>query len=94
VGSAVKRLFDNQIRLNPDESFSDALDLMHKINNSTNIRLYLYKKEDIDSWRAQIPSLKVIKGTSMFHEIIVKPNGQIFVKNKSHENETLIRTNL
>ncbi|CAF3793777.1 unnamed protein product [Rotaria sp. Silwood1] len=92
IGATIKRLFDNAVRLNPDESFKGAEDLMSKIKNSTNIRLYLYKKEDIHSLRMQIPSLKSIKGTSKFHEIIVKPNGEIFTKNKSDETETLIHT--
>ncbi len=93
IGSTIKRLFDNVIRLNPDESFKGAEDLMNKIKNSTNIRLYLYKKEDIDSLRKQIPSLTTIKGTASFHAIIAKPNGQIFAKNKSDERESLIETN-
>ena len=93
VGSAIKRLFDNAIRFNPDQSFKGAADLMTKIKKSTNIQLYLYKKEDIDSLKEKIPSLTTIKGTSAFHEIIAKPNGQVFAKNKSDEQEFLIRTN-
>ena len=72
------------IRLNPDESFNDVEELMNKIKGSTNVRLYLYKK-DVDSLRQQIPSLRTVKGTSMFHELIAKPNGQTFAKNKSDE---------
>jgi hypothetical protein len=93
IGSAIKRLFDNTVRLNPDETFDGAEDLMSKIKNSTNIRLYLYQREDIDSLREQIPSLTTIKGTSMFHEIIAKPNGEVFARNKPDEQETLIQTN-
>ena len=92
IGSAIKRLFDDAIRLNPDESFNGAEQLMNKIKGSTNIRLYLYKKEDVDSLRQQIPSLRTVKGTSMFHELITKPNGQIFAKNKSDEQEILLQT--
>ncbi|CAF3809581.1 unnamed protein product [Rotaria magnacalcarata] len=92
IGSSIKRLFDDAIRLNPDESFNAAEELMNKIKGSTNIRLYLYKKEDVDSFLQQIPSLTTVKGTSMFHELIAKPNGQIFAKNKSDEQETLLQT--
>ncbi len=44
IGSVIKRLFDNTIRLNSDESFKAAEDLMNKIMNSINIRLYIYNK--------------------------------------------------
>ncbi|CAF1496143.1 unnamed protein product, partial [Rotaria sp. Silwood1] len=93
VGSVIKRLFDNTIRLNPDETFKGAEDLMNKIRKFTKIRLYLYTKEDVDLLRKQLPSLTTIKGTSMFHEIIAQPDGQIFAKIKSYEQETLLRTN-
>ncbi|CAF1421049.1 unnamed protein product [Adineta ricciae] len=93
LGSVIKRLFDNVIRLNPDESFKGAKKLMNKIINSTNIRLYFYKKEDSDALRERIPPLTTIKGTSMFHEIIAKPNGEVFIKQKSVEPEILLKTN-
>ncbi|CAF5106606.1 unnamed protein product [Rotaria magnacalcarata] len=92
IGATIKRLFDNVIRLNPDQSFNGAEDLMNKIKSSTTIRLYLYKKEDVDSLRLQIPSLSTITGTSKFHEIIAKPNGQMFKKDNSDEPETLTQT--
>jgi len=81
------------IRLNPDQSFKGTEDLMNKIQFSTNIRLYMYQKEDIDSVKKLIPLLKTIKGTSKFHEIIARPNGQVFIKNNSDESETLIKIN-
>jgi hypothetical protein len=66
---------------------------MNHIKNSTNVRLFLYRKEDADSLKKQIPPLTTIKGTASFHEVIVKSNGQVFSKNRSDEDEVLIKTN-
>ncbi|CAF1945017.1 unnamed protein product [Rotaria magnacalcarata] len=93
IGATIKRLFDNVIRLSSDESFKAAEDLMNKTQPSTNIRLYMYQKEDIDSVQGLIPLLITIKGTSKFHEITAKPNGEVFIKNRSDESEALIKIN-
>lgn len=92
VDFTIKRLFDDAMRLSPDDSFKSAEDLVKRIKSDTSIPLYLYNKEDFDLIRAQIPPLPTIKGTSKFHEIIAKIKGQIFEKDKSDEMETLIRT--
>ncbi|CAF2859410.1 unnamed protein product [Rotaria sp. Silwood2] len=53
VGSVSKRLFDNTIRLNTDESFQDVEGLMNKIKDFTKIRLHFYKKENINLLRKE-----------------------------------------
>ena len=53
----------------------------------------MYEEKDIDEVKQIIPSLKPIKGTSKFYEIVAKPGGKVFTKNRSDESETLIRIN-
>ena len=93
VGASIKRLFDNAVQLNPDKSFGGAEHLMNEIRTSTSIRLYTYQEKDIDAVKQIIPSLKPIKGTSKFHEIVAKSDGKVFTKNRSDEPETLIPVN-
>ena len=66
---------------------------MNEIRASTSIRLYTYQEKDIDAMKQIIPSLKPIKGTSKFHEIIAQHDGKAFTKNRSDEPETLILIN-
>ncbi|CAF1366846.1 unnamed protein product [Didymodactylos carnosus] len=93
IGASVKRMFDDIIRFHPDETYKNAGELMRNVQNSTSIRFYLYAKEDIDAIRQQIPLLTSIRGTSLFHEIIAHPDGKIFAKSKSDDEEKLIKTN-
>ncbi|CAF1621558.1 unnamed protein product [Didymodactylos carnosus] len=93
IGASVKRMFDDIIRFHPDETYKNAGELMRNVQNSTSIRFYLYAKEDIDAIRQQIPLLTSVRGTSLFHEIIAHPDGKIFAKSKSDDEEKLIKTN-
>ncbi|CAF1583009.1 unnamed protein product [Didymodactylos carnosus] len=87
VGATTKRLFDDTTKFNPDETYSNAMDLMTHTENSTKIQLFSYVKQDIDEIRQQIPPLATVHDTSLFHEVIAKPNDEVYAKNKSDEEE-------
>ncbi|CAF1280652.1 unnamed protein product, partial [Didymodactylos carnosus] len=91
VGASRKRQFDQLVAYSPDNSYQSAKDLMKNLENDTNIRLFMYNTDDIDSIKQQIPSLKTIKGTTRMHELIGKKNGQLYSKDLSCEKEKLLK---
>jgi len=91
VGAAVKRKFDEVVSFDPDNSFANALDLLNAIKNFTDIKLFIYDKEDIENFKKTIPKLDTVKGTSLFHKIIARKDGTIYAKNLSNENEKQVK---
>jgi hypothetical protein len=87
VGAALKRQFDETISFDPDHTFDDAQDLMNAVENNTDIKLYIYDKEDIQKLKDTIPALSTIKGTAKFHEVLAKKDGTLYAKNISNEKE-------
>ncbi|CAF1556447.1 unnamed protein product [Didymodactylos carnosus] len=70
-GAAIKRKFDEIVAFNPDNAFSNALDLINGTRNNTDIKLYLYDTTNISNLK-NIPELNTVKGTATFHEMIEK----------------------
>lgn len=50
------------------------------IKDKTNIKLFTYTKEDIDSLRKAMPVLTTAKGTANLHEATAKSDGKFFGK--------------
>ncbi|CAF1135995.1 unnamed protein product [Didymodactylos carnosus] len=67
VGAARKRMLDDAVAFDPDGSFENALDLLKATDNSTDIRLFIYNKSDIETVKKSIPKLTTVKGTASFH---------------------------
>lgn len=91
VGAAVKRNFDQAISYKPDDSFKNAMDLLDAVENSSNIKLFIYDKSDIEKVKKSIPKLVAIKGTAGFHEIIATKDGALYAKNLSSEKEKQLK---
>ncbi|CAF1127531.1 unnamed protein product [Didymodactylos carnosus] len=62
--------------------------------NDTNIRLFIYDKNDIDNVKEQIPTVKTIKRIVSMHELIGEKNGQLYSKDISSDTEKLLKINL
>ncbi|CAF1574737.1 unnamed protein product, partial [Rotaria sordida] len=58
IGAAIKRKFDEIVTFNPDNAFSNALDLINGTRNNTDIKLYLYNKTNILNLKKNIPKPK------------------------------------
>ncbi|CAF3896387.1 unnamed protein product [Rotaria sp. Silwood1] len=81
---------DEVIAFNPDKAFNNALDLFNAIKDNTNIKLFTYKTEDIDSIQKSVPKLGIVKGTANLHEVTVKPDGKFYGKDTSFSLERLL----
>ena len=44
VGAVLKRLFDEAVSFDPDNSFDNALDLMNLVKSRTEVKLFIYDK--------------------------------------------------
>ncbi len=91
VGAVLKRLFDEAVSFDPDNSFDNALDLMNLVKSRTEVQLFIYDKVGIELLRKSIPNLETIKGTAAFHALIAKKDGTVFAKKLSNEAEQQIK---
>ena len=87
VGAVLKRLFDEAVSFDPDNSFDNALDLMNLVKSRTEAKLFIYDKAGTEQLRRSIPALETIKGTTASHEFMAKKNGTVFAKKLSNEAE-------
>ncbi|CAF1460941.1 unnamed protein product [Adineta ricciae] len=92
-GATIKRLMDQTVAFHPDESYRNAADLINEVKKKTNIKLFTYSREEIDSLKKNIPSLTAIKGTASLHEVTVKPDGALYGKDTSFGTERLLKLN-
>ncbi|CAF3897663.1 unnamed protein product [Rotaria sordida] len=91
----ISRLAPNKKRtINGKQRLREHMEFVHaQFKGATLIRQSALANDNVITMQIdweQIPSLTTIKGTSMFREIIAKPNGVEFVKHKSDEQEILI----
>lgn len=93
IGATVKRLMDQAVAFHPDESYTNALDLVETITNNTTIQLFTYTTNDIVSLKQSMPMLTAIKGTASFHEVTVEPDGKVYGKDTSFGKERLLKVN-
>ncbi|CAF1506887.1 unnamed protein product [Adineta ricciae] len=91
VGAALKINFDEVISYKPDDSFKNAMDLLDAVENSSNIKLFIYDKSDIKTLKKSIPKLVTVKGTAEFHEIIATKDGALYAKNVSSAKEKQLK---
>jgi hypothetical protein len=91
VGATIKCTFDKLIAYNPDDTFSNALDLINGVRNNTNIKLYFYNSSNITNPKKQIPQLKSVKGTGTFHKLIASTDGKLYAKTVSNEHVKLLK---
>ena len=84
--AVLKRLFDEAVSFDPDNSFDNALDLMNLVKSRTEVKLFSYDKAGTEQLRNSIPTLETIKGTTAFDEFIAK-NDTVFAKKLSDEAE-------
>ena len=61
-------------------SFNSASDVLQLIQNQTNVSLTLYRPEDVQNKRDQLPKLKPLTGAIKIHEILVQRD-KVLVKN-------------
>ncbi|CAF3456578.1 unnamed protein product [Rotaria sp. Silwood2] len=66
-------------------------DLLNAVENSSNIKLFIYDKSDIEEIKKSIPKLVTVKGTAEFHEIIATTDGTLYAKNFSSEKEKQLK---
>jgi hypothetical protein len=91
VGAALKRKFDDAVNFDPDNSFENALDLLNAVENSTDIKMFIYDKSDIDQLKKSLPKLTTVKGTTTFHELLATKDGKLYAKELSSDNEKLLK---
>ncbi|CAF1605264.1 unnamed protein product [Didymodactylos carnosus] len=91
-GASLKRMFDETVNFKPDESFSNASDLVNAIKDQTAIKLYLYDKSDIENVKKSLPKLETVKGTASLHEITVSSDhGTMYGKDVSSDKDKLLK---
>lgn len=93
IGATIKRLMDQAVAFHPDESYTNALDLIEDIKKNTSIKLFTYTKNDIDFFKKSIPFLAVVKGTASIHEVTARPDGKFYGKDTSCGTERLLTVN-
>jgi hypothetical protein len=91
IGATLKRQFDDAVNFHPDDSFGNALDLLNAVENSTDIKLFIYDTADIEKQKKSIPKLTTVKGTTTFHEVTATKDGKLFAKELSCDNGKLLK---
>ena len=91
IGATLKRKMDEAVNYKPDDSFSSASDLIDAIEDTTDIKLYLYGKSDIEDVKKSLPKLSTIKGTATLHEVLATSDGKFHGKDLSSDKERLLK---